>query len=51
MMVAFATINLGGAAWRAGDFRAGLEESQRAVKFFREDGDDTGVSTALENCG
>jgi predicted ATPase/class 3 adenylate cyclase len=51
MMVAFATINLGGTAWRAGDFREGLEESQRAVELFREGGDDSGVANALENCG
>jgi len=51
MIVSFATINLGGAAWRAGDFRAGLEESQRAVELFREDGDVGGEATALENCG
>ena len=51
MVVAFATINLGGAAWRAGDFREGLEESTRAVELFRAGGDDAGTATALENCG
>ena len=50
-MVAFAVVNLGGAAWRAGDFRGGLDESVEAVELFRELGDDTGAATALENCG
>jgi lactoylglutathione lyase len=51
VMVAFATVNLGLGAFRLGDFGAGLDYSLAAVELFRDLGDDTGVATALENCG
>ncbi len=50
-IVAFATINLGSVAWRLGDLRASLDYSMAAVELFRDLGDDTGVATALEDCG
>jgi len=48
---ATATLNLGYVGWRAGDYRAGLDHSTKALELFRQREDDAGVAHALSMCG
>jgi Tetratricopeptide repeat len=50
-LVAFATINLGRVARRAGDFTAALDYSSNAAELFGELRDDGGVMMAFHSCG
>jgi non-specific serine/threonine protein kinase len=50
-MLGYATINLAGLEFAAGDYRAALDYSAAAVEILREDGDESGLNVALGNCG